>query len=353
MSGLQALMNWPREEYQTPPTPSHSGFMARTQDSSSLQQGEDSEHSTQAPESPETSSNTSLGSKRAANVDQYIERVSQRTKLNPESRKTLVHFSKMSYEEQKVFKMGKLLQIQQVIDAIQPASAKFVITKDQKTFIQKLSINILLCHSLSSYCESVTGIGLGILVCHLTLSGYTDAVRINPTKKKAFETAMESELTACRNIIKAAMLKSMGTLVVAEDGTESCQEALNIVNFVTGLSDKLHKSHMYPLLNDVQITLKMCVRISFLRQVLLDDPSIAYWTTVDKKLADVCTQYPEAQECSNFMMGVLHEDYNTFGVALADDLSDVRPSESQTEANLFAQNRENELPEPFDVGDDA
>ncbi|KAI0782065.1 hypothetical protein C8Q75DRAFT_737803 [Abortiporus biennis] len=159
--------------------------------------------------------------------------------------------------------MAKILQIQQVVNAIQPANSKLVITKDQKTYMQKLAINMLLCPSLSSYRDTVMSISL--------------------------------------------ILKSMGKLILAEDGTKHCVEALNII----------------------------CMWVSFL--VLLDDPSASYWITVDKKLAEIRTAYPDATECSNLMLDVLHEDYETFGVALADDLEDVTPLQSQKEANLFAQ----------------
>ncbi|KAJ7123808.1 hypothetical protein C8R43DRAFT_1135861 [Mycena crocata] len=121
----------------------------------------------------------------------------------------------------------------------------------------------------------------------------------------AIYTQISKSLTAKRNLIKSAISGSLGSDPAAETGVRP--GALDIVELTSLIITKLK-------VRSVTVNVMFCGRVSVLRKIFTEHDDNTFWSVVNKQLAALRKEYPDAKELSRFIKQfILDPDLDTYG----------------------------------------
>ncbi|KAI0074823.1 hypothetical protein K474DRAFT_1709557 [Panus rudis PR-1116 ss-1] len=278
----------------------------------------------------------------ADNLTPFVERVSQKLRLNKKNEKQLLSYSKLPSAERKVWRAGMQLLTLQQLGAIQPAEAPYVIPSAMASKIVIYSSQYILCSATSSYRSTAPGSILKLLEHHPSC-GLTADVRNDERKVDVIMRAIKRCLTDCRSSTQKVIVYSLGhphPLSTGSHKESKPRDTQNIVDLVNAAITELQKSRKIPSKEGVRISLEMCGRFAWLRKMYIEKHD-NYWHDMDKQLASLREQFhtpgTNSQSAANdFFIGCLEDDLATYGDMNFDTSVDSVPSAYQKEVYAVA-----------------
>ncbi|KAH9942015.1 hypothetical protein B0H21DRAFT_751758 [Amylocystis lapponica] len=318
-----------------------------------LSADEDSGSSTNEPGSTSTalsllntaSRELNTGDKRPAeDLSQYAAAAGRRVRLKLDNQREAEQFSRLSSSQRQVWTAIHLLKLQEHLEAIQPADAKWNMPDTLAAKIEHYTFAVLVSPALAFY---VRGSGplklvMGILEKHPAW-GYTRQVKNDKYKADIVEQRVKTRLTDRRSNIKDLIWLSLGPAhkPPVSDGSSSKKPEpvlLNIVQLCTAVCKK-HPN------NTPTVSLQMCARFAFLRHMLLQLLTNAvlagkshrkYWDLVDDQL-DIMRKNTEPGMSTLVLTQMLEDDRRIHGDPdIQEEPQDVVPSTEQVIADRAA-----------------
>ncbi|KAJ7907859.1 hypothetical protein B0H13DRAFT_2331954 [Mycena leptocephala] len=243
----------------------------------------------------------------AEDLIQFAAEVSRAHKLAKSAHDDLNRFSKFGRGEQMVYIAGQLLALGQQQKLIQPAAKDWTVPKSLATKIDTKAAILMADSSIPTYRDDK--IGPSKLLMDLVLAnpgwGFASELKDEQPATDAVSSAISRTLISKRNIVKTAILGSLGS--DPEDGATLRPGAVNIVDHVASILVKLKVKSIKP-------NLPMCGRIAILRKLISEKNDNKYWGDVDSKLANVRAKHTDAASQSKFIkQWMLDPDLKTYG----------------------------------------
>ncbi|KZT18757.1 hypothetical protein NEOLEDRAFT_1173404 [Neolentinus lepideus HHB14362 ss-1] len=214
----------------------------------------------------------------------------------------------LSKDQRTVWSAATLLCIQNSVSLLHPPEA-WTMQETLKKKIDVYSAAIILSPKLSAY---VTGnVARDTLVQVLKRHpswGFTQEVREAPAQNDAVLALISAKLTDRRYSVKKMIADSLGT--ASEDSEYARRNnSVDIITLCNMLATKVFKRAK------VVVTVPMCGRIAFLRQVYYEHPDAGdkYWSTMDRCLREFREKFPDEARLSSAIGLILTQDRKVYG----------------------------------------
>lgn len=188
-----------------------------------------------------------------------------------------------------------------------------------KKKIDLYSASVILSPKLPAYVkdDAARKIVIAVLKRHPSW-GLTPEVQDTPAQYDAVVALVSAKLTDRRYSVKKLIADSVGK--ASEDPQDIRREdADDIITLCNTLVKKVFKRA------NVVVTVPMCGRVAFLRQVYIEHPKAGdkFWSTVDKSLHDFRVTFPNEAQLSSAIGRILTQDRLVYGTIEDGDLEAI------------------------------
>ncbi|KAJ7314929.1 hypothetical protein DFH08DRAFT_820902 [Mycena albidolilacea] len=259
----------------------------------------------------------------AKDMTQFSTEVSCVHKLTKVNHEQLQTFAKYPQAEQLIFLAGSIFSLAHHQPLLVPTDAPIVLPKKLQGKILDYASIVMLDPSVPAYHNEKIGavkLLMDLIITNGVSWGFTNKMKDDHHQMKAVKDEAGGALTTRRNGIKNTITASLGD--ASHLGETLCPNTLNIVELMEALISQQK-------VKTIKIDVALCGCVAVLRQVVTEDPSNKYWTTVDSELENLQVKYPNPVKMSKFIKKhMLDPDFKTYGAANIPKLS--RPSASRT-----------------------
>ncbi|KAJ7796772.1 hypothetical protein B0H14DRAFT_3494448 [Mycena olivaceomarginata] len=269
-----------------------------------------------------TVSRSTQNKRPAEDMTQFATEVSRVHKLTKVDHKQLQTFSKYPQAEQLIFLAGSIFSLAHHQRLLVPTDTPIVLPKKLQGKILDYASIVMLNPSVPAYRnEKIGAVKLltDLITTNGVLWGFTDDMKDDCHQMKAVKDKAGGALTTRQNGIKNMITASLGDAPPLGETLRS--NTLNIVELTEALISQQK-------VKTIKIDVALCGCVAVLRQVVTEDPSNKYWTTVDSELENLQVKYPDPVKMSKFIKKhILDPDFKTYGATDIPGLS--RPSASR------------------------
>ncbi|KAI0364689.1 hypothetical protein BV20DRAFT_983058 [Pilatotrama ljubarskyi] len=241
--------------------------------------------------------------RRADEVEDLLQHAgwaARRVRLKPSGTEELKRFSQLDAGQREILNAALIIKLSERLETIIPADAQWSMSENLKDKIEQYTFSVLCSPKLAQYVQKQTPLKLVMNIFERHPSwGYSSDIKNDKYKRDIISARVGSRLTDRRSDIKEAILLSLGPelqpqVASSSSGTthKPIPERVNIVKLCENIIAKAPKSAS----EGIKVSLQMCVRIAFLRKVmvaLLESPTMKfdrYWNAVDGQLIALRTK---------------------------------------------------------------
>lgn len=276
----------------TPPSPpppivpfSDRGIEEQTSDPASSPSSEPGSPGTRA-SSASPASLVPSRKRRADDLEKYVESLAKHMKMDATGQDEMHNYIKLSDDKKAAWTAARLIAIDKRVSCLEVPESRWEIPKALKKNIHTYAAGVILSPSVTAY---VTGTYTRDVVMKLLAAnpswGYTAEVKAATHKHDMVVKQVLDELTEYRHKVKKFIEKGLGLPDTMGPGRINTQD---IIAMCQDITKKIHRD------SNFVVTIAMCARMAFLRQVLLeyqdnssDKKGESFWPVADKRLTEI------------------------------------------------------------------